>query len=144
MLWNNKVQDCLERGQKERVTELERKKKDINNLMNELTLMCLEDMDKLSRTKVETLVTIHVYQRDTYNKILEDAKQYKIRDASDFDWVKNTRLYWKHDEEHVAVQICDVEFGTVPKDSLWCPFQSIVNAHAPIFFVILYPPSLLI
>jgi dynein heavy chain, axonemal len=110
MLWNNKVQDCLERGQKERVTELERKKKDINNLMNELTLMCLEDMDKLSRTKVETLVTIHVYQRDTYNKILEDAKQYKIRDASDFDWVKNTRLYWKHDEEHVAVQICDVEF----------------------------------
>ena len=29
MLWNNKIQDCLERGQKERVTELERKKKDI-------------------------------------------------------------------------------------------------------------------
>ena len=37
MLWNNKVQDCLERGQKERVTELERKKKDVNNLMAELT-----------------------------------------------------------------------------------------------------------
>lgn len=110
MVWNNKVQDCLERGQKERITELERKKKDINNMMSELTLMCLEEMDRLTRTKVETLVTIHVHQRDLFGKILEDAKQYKIRDATDFDWVKNTRLYWKHDEEHVAVQICDVEF----------------------------------
>jgi len=81
MLWNNKVQDCLERGQKERVTELERKKKDINNIMSELTMMWLEDMDKLARTKVETLVTIHVHQRDLFGKILEDAKQYKIRDA---------------------------------------------------------------
>jgi dynein heavy chain, axonemal len=41
---------------------------------------------------------------------LEDAKQHKIRDANDFDWTKNTRIYWKHDEEHVAVQITDVEF----------------------------------
>ncbi len=74
MLWNNKVQDCLERGQKERITELERKKKDVNNLMSELTMMCLEDMDRLTRTKVETLVTIHVHQRDLFGKILEDAK----------------------------------------------------------------------
>jgi dynein heavy chain len=72
--------------------------------------MCLEDMDKLKRTKVETLETIHVHQRDLFNKILEDAKQHKIRDANDFDWTKNTRIYWKHDEEHIAVQITDVEF----------------------------------
>ena len=43
--------------------------------------MCLEDLDKLTRIKVETLVTIHVHQRDLTVKILEDAKQYKIRDA---------------------------------------------------------------
>ena len=78
MLWNNKVQDCLERGQKERITELERKKKDVNNIMSELTAMCLEDWDRLARTKIETLVTIHVHQRDLFGKILEDAKQYKI------------------------------------------------------------------
>ena len=110
MLWTNKVQDCLERNQKEKLTELERKKKDINNIMLELTAMCLEDMNKIKRTKIETLVTIHVHQRDLFQKILEDAKQHKIRDANDFDWTKNTRIYWQVEQEHIVVQITDVEF----------------------------------
>jgi dynein heavy chain len=110
MLWTNKVQDCLEKNQKEKLTELAKKKNDIDNLMRELTTMCLEEMNKLERTKVETLVTINVHQRDLFYKILDDAKQHKIRDANDFDWTKNTRIYWKHDEDHVAIQITDVEF----------------------------------
>jgi dynein heavy chain len=110
MLWTNKVQDCLERNQKEKLTELAKKKTDIEKMMTDLTLMCLEDLNKLDRCKIETLVTIHVHQRDLFVKILEDAKQHKIRDANDFDWTKNTRIYWKHDEDHIAVQITDVEF----------------------------------
>lgn len=110
MIWTNKVQDCLERNQKEKLTELDRKKKDIEGIMKELSAMCLEDMDRLRRTKIETLVTIHVHQRDLFQKILEDAKQHKISNANDFDWTKNTRIYWKHEEEHVALQITDVEF----------------------------------
>jgi len=69
MLWTSKVQDCLEKSQKEKISELEKKKKDINAIMNELTTMCLEDMNKLKRMKVETLVTIHVHQKDTFMKI---------------------------------------------------------------------------
>ncbi len=110
MLWTSKVQDCLERSQKDKLTELEKKKKDINLIMSELSAMCLEDMNKLKRMKVETLVTIHVHQRDLFQKILEDAKSHKIKDANDFDWQKNTRIMWKHDEDHIAVQITDVEF----------------------------------
>ena len=34
--------------------------------MTELTTMCLENMDKLKRIKIETLVTIHVHQRDLF------------------------------------------------------------------------------
>lgn len=30
MLWTAKVQDCLEKSQKEKISELEKKKKDIN------------------------------------------------------------------------------------------------------------------
>jgi dynein heavy chain, axonemal len=110
MIWTNKVQDCLERPQKERAAELDRKKKDIENIMKELSAMCLEDMDRLKRTKVETLVTIHVHQRDLFMKIHEDGKTSRLGGANDFDWMKNTRIYWKHEEEHVAVQITDVEF----------------------------------
>jgi dynein heavy chain len=37
MLWTEKVDDCLSRFQKERLIELDKKKKDINNLMSQLT-----------------------------------------------------------------------------------------------------------
>lgn len=42
--------------------------------MNDLTAMCLEDMDKLKRMKIETLVTIHVHQRELFMDILDGAK----------------------------------------------------------------------
>jgi hypothetical protein len=49
MLWTSKVTECLEKSPKEKIVEFERKKKDINNIMSELTQMCLEDMNKLKR-----------------------------------------------------------------------------------------------
>ena len=110
MLWTGKVAECLEKSQKEKLSELERKKKDVNNIMTELTQMCLEEMDKLKRMKVETLVTIHVHQRDLFQKIHEDAKQHKIKDTNDFDWTKNTRCSWRTDDGQVAVAVTDVEF----------------------------------
>lgn len=66
MIWTNKVQDCLERNQKEKLTELDKKKRDIEGIMKELSAMCLEEMNRLKRTKIETLVTIHVHQRDLF------------------------------------------------------------------------------
>jgi len=110
MLWTDKVGECLEKSQREKLTELEKKKKDINSIMNELTQMCLEEMNKLKRTKVETLVTIHVHQRDLFFKIHEDAKQHKIKDGNDFEWTKNTRCAWRTDDGHVSVSVTDVEF----------------------------------
>jgi dynein heavy chain len=111
MLWTQKVQDSLERNQKERLTELDKKKKEVNAIMDKLSIMCLEDItSQIQRIKVETLVTIHVHQRDTFIRIHEDAKSHKIKDANDFDWAKNTRIHWKHDEDHCAINVVDVEF----------------------------------
>jgi dynein heavy chain len=78
--------------------------------MSDLSQLCLEDLDKLKRMKVETLVTIHVHQRDLFLRILEEAKQHRIRDGNDFDWTRNTRIYGKEDTYDIAVQITDVEF----------------------------------
>jgi len=61
IIWTNRLQDCLERPRhQEKVQELERKKKEINAIMGDLTAMCLDDSitSKLVRTKIETMVTI--------------------------------------------------------------------------------------
>ena len=60
--------------------------------------------------KVETLVTIHVHQRDLFQKIHEDAKLHKIKDANDFEWTRNTRCSWRTDDGNIAISVTDVEF----------------------------------
>ena len=111
-LWTTRLQDALCKGKKvDKVSDLEKKKKDNDQIMKDLTLMCLEEgLTKLIRTKVETLVTIQVYQRDQFDLIISLVKGDKIKDEHDFDWVKNTRCYWKVEEATVGIQITDVEF----------------------------------
>lgn len=102
MIWTQKVQDALERNQKERNAEMEKKRKEIVLIMEKLTAMCLEaNPSRIHRTKIETLVTIHVHQKDLFEEIQQEAKTHKITDATDFDWMKNTRIYWRMDEEQV-------------------------------------------
>lgn len=111
MIWTQKVQDALEKNQKERNAEMEKSKRVIYGIMEKLTAMCLEEhTSRIHRTKIETLVTIHVHQKDLFEEIQQEAKTHKINDATDFDWMKNTRIYWKMDEEQVTISITDVEF----------------------------------
>ena len=112
MIWTQKVQEVLEKISKEKSSgDLEKKRKEINEMLTKLSGMCLnEDMTRIGRTKIETLVTIHVHQKDLYDEIVQDVKGNRIKDATDFDWTKNTRIYWKMDEEQVGISITDVEF----------------------------------
>lgn len=64
--WTNAVQEALEKGQKEKLAEIDRQRRVQQSIMNELVQMCLEDMNKLKRQKVETLVTIHVRQMELF------------------------------------------------------------------------------
>jgi len=111
-LWTSRIQEALSKGKKaDKAQDLDRKKKDNDSIMKELTNMCLDDkLTKLQRTKVETLVTIQVYQRDRFDDIIGWVKGDKIKDEHDFDWLKNTRCYWKVEEATVAVSVTDVEF----------------------------------
>jgi len=112
MIWTNRLQDCLERSrQQEKVQELERKKKEIKAIMDDLSAMCLEDIpSNLVRIKIETMVTIQVYQRDKFTEITDMVKAQKIKDANDFEWLKCCRVYWKVEEGTVGVSVTDVEF----------------------------------
>jgi dynein heavy chain len=78
------VQDGLERyakGGEKNIMDV--KKKEIIEIMTLLTSMCLEEYNNpLDRIKVETLVTIHVHQKDI------TCTDYKFTGPDDFDWLK--------------------------------------------------------
>jgi len=82
--------------------------------MNDLTQLCRGDLpNTLQRTKVETLVTIHVYQKELFTRIQGAATAGRIKEITDFDWTRNTRVYWKSEqgqEGQIVISITDVDF----------------------------------
>lgn len=113
MLWTNKVTDCLERT-RDRGQEFEKKRKEVQAMMNDLTNLCRSDLpNRLVRTKIETLVTIHVYQKDCFGEIQDLVRHHRIKDITDFDWLRNTRVYWAQEDNqpgNVQISVTDVNF----------------------------------
>jgi dynein heavy chain, axonemal len=86
-------------------------------VLSEISSWCLTDLGtKLNRTKIETLVTIQVHQRDVFEDLTRLFKERKISGAGDFEWLKQARFYWQpensdvHGEGACLISICDVDF----------------------------------
>ncbi|DBA03213.1 TPA: hypothetical protein N0F65_003933 [Lagenidium giganteum] len=115
--WTTECQDAL---QKCRTTKgiMQQTAKKHSTMLSELSSWCLTDLGtKMTRTKVETLITIQVHQRDCFAELCRLYKEKKIQDANDFEWLKQARFYWKtapaHDNvgpDACLIAICDVEF----------------------------------
>eukprot|EP00951_Prasinocladus_malaysianus_P027982 scaffold253275_cov43-Prasinocladus_malaysianus.AAC.1 len=76
-------------------------------LLRDMVAMTIRtDLTKMQRTNLETCVTVHMHQRDTTEELLKK----KIRDPSDFEWLKQCRFYWRDDKDTVIISICDVDF----------------------------------
>jgi dynein heavy chain, axonemal len=75
-------------------------------ILNQLIAATLTDLSKVDRTKYETLVTLHVHQRD----IFHDLVLANIKSASDFEWLKQLRVYFNNEERTITIQVTDVNF----------------------------------
>ena len=102
IIWTFKITEALEKtGRSENKNIMEQKRVEIRDMMSVLSSMCIENITNiLERTKVETLVTIHVHQRDIANEL-------KCKDVNDFEWQKQTRIYWRSEQDNCIISITD-------------------------------------
>lgn len=83
-----------------------RKNLEFQEMLNYLVDQTVKDLTKLERISAETLVTIHVHQRDIFDELVK----LKIKTPSDFEWQKQARFYYDSNSEEVLVKITDIDF----------------------------------
>jgi dynein heavy chain len=97
MMWTTDTQGALDNMKIKKSAMKETNTKQLA-VLGELSSWCLGDLGtKENRTKIETLVTIHVHQRDVFQDLFNLFKQKKLVDANDFQWLMQARFSWSND-----------------------------------------------
>ncbi|XP_050681188.1 dynein axonemal heavy chain 8 isoform X2 [Leptidea sinapis] len=105
ILWTSDAEYALKKARADRLIMRLTNQKFLD-LLNGLIDQTVRDIAPLDRTRIETMITIHVHQRD----IFDDLVRMRIKSPNDFEWQKQARFYYYEDTDDCIVSITDVDF----------------------------------
>ena len=105
-LSSSHVQVALTQAKTEKAVMSKNMKK-TEAILKEMVMITLRaDLTRIQRINLETCITVHMHQKES----TEDLVRKKIKDPTDFEWLKQCRFYWRDDRDTVIISICDVDF----------------------------------
>jgi dynein heavy chain len=118
LMWSYDTQTALEQCRTKKTIMKENTQRQLQ-VMAEMSSWCLQDLKtSVNRKKIETLVTVHLHQRDIAQELMQLVRMKKVQDANDFDWLKQVRFYYRPDARDevgddgaTIISITDVDFN---------------------------------
>ena len=105
-MWTADTQSALTSSKTDKSIMSKNMKKTDAILKEMITITVKTSLTKIQRTNLETCITVHMHQKES----TEDLLKKKIKDPTDFEWLKQARFYWREDRNTVIISICDVDF----------------------------------